>query len=161
MIIQCINCKKKFQVNSTLIPDEGRNIQCGSCNHTWFYNPKQDVTFHNSSEIKVKNNDLSPEIKEENVDTKKQKTKVSELQRNLNQIESVKKSQKKKSKGNFNIGKVLSYFVVAIITFIALIIILDTFKSPLNNIFPSLEFLLYNLFESVKDVSLFLNNLIE
>ena len=37
MIIQCINCNKKFEVNSSLIPDVGRNIQCGSCNYTWFY----------------------------------------------------------------------------------------------------------------------------
>ena len=38
MIITCINCgKKKFDVNSELIPTEGRTIQCGSCNHIWFF----------------------------------------------------------------------------------------------------------------------------
>ena len=40
MIIECINCNKVFEVNSELIPENGRNIQCGSCNHVWFYNPK-------------------------------------------------------------------------------------------------------------------------
>ena len=39
MIIECINCHKKFVVNSDLIPTEGRNIQCGSCNHLWFFKP--------------------------------------------------------------------------------------------------------------------------
>ena len=38
MIIQCINCNKKFSVNSELIPNKGRTIQCGSCNHIWFFN---------------------------------------------------------------------------------------------------------------------------
>ena len=40
MIIQCINCNKKFNVNSDLIPSTGRTIQCGSCNHTWFFDPR-------------------------------------------------------------------------------------------------------------------------
>ena len=37
MIITCINCDKKFNVNSELIPNNGRTIQCGSCNHVWFF----------------------------------------------------------------------------------------------------------------------------
>ena len=37
MIIECVNCSKKFDVNSDLIPTNGRTIQCGSCGHTWFY----------------------------------------------------------------------------------------------------------------------------
>ena len=41
MIIECINCNKKFEVNSELIPNEGRNIQCGSCNYVWFFNKNQ------------------------------------------------------------------------------------------------------------------------
>ena len=40
MIIECINCKKVFEINSELIPENGRTIQCGSCNHVWFYNPR-------------------------------------------------------------------------------------------------------------------------
>ena len=40
MIIECINCNKVFEVNSELIPENGRTIQCGSCNHVWFFNPK-------------------------------------------------------------------------------------------------------------------------
>ena len=44
MIIQCINCGKKFDVNSDLIPNYGRTIQCGSCNHVWFYNPNKENT---------------------------------------------------------------------------------------------------------------------
>ena len=40
MIINA-NCNKKFEVNENLIPDEGRDLQCGSCNHIWFFNKKK------------------------------------------------------------------------------------------------------------------------
>ena len=43
MIIDCISCSKKFEVNSSLIPENGRTIQCGSCNHVWFYKPQIDT----------------------------------------------------------------------------------------------------------------------
>ena len=37
MIIECVNCSRKFSVNADLIPLKGRTIQCGSCNHIWFF----------------------------------------------------------------------------------------------------------------------------
>ena len=37
MIITCPNCKKKFNINPTLINDEGRDLKCGSCDHVWHY----------------------------------------------------------------------------------------------------------------------------
>ena len=37
MIITCPNCNKQFKIDNSLIPDEGRDLQCGSCNHVWFY----------------------------------------------------------------------------------------------------------------------------
>ena len=42
-------------------------------------------------------------------------------------------------KSNFTIGKFLSYILVIIVSFIALIIILDTFKTPLYDFFPELS----------------------
>ena len=29
--------EKKFEVKKELIPKEGRLLQCGSCEHKWFY----------------------------------------------------------------------------------------------------------------------------
>ena len=52
MIIECINCNKKFNVNSELIPNSGRTIQCGSCNHVWFFNPS-DLRPIVKTEIKI------------------------------------------------------------------------------------------------------------
>jgi predicted Zn finger-like uncharacterized protein len=37
MIIGCPNCNKQFKINLSLIPDNGRDLKCGSCDHVWFY----------------------------------------------------------------------------------------------------------------------------
>ena len=38
MIITCPNCNKQFKIDPSLIPSEGRDLQCSSCEHVWFYN---------------------------------------------------------------------------------------------------------------------------
>jgi len=50
--------------------------------------------------------------------------------------------------------------VVILISIIALIIVLDTFKTPIGYIFPAIEKILYNLYETIKDIYLFLKDLI-
>ena len=35
--ITCPNCKKIFEVEHNLIPVEGRDVQCSSCDVIWFY----------------------------------------------------------------------------------------------------------------------------
>ena len=37
MIITCPSCNKKFNVDASLIPQEGRTLQCGFCEHKWFF----------------------------------------------------------------------------------------------------------------------------
>ena len=37
MIIECINCNKKFEIDAALIPDEGRTLNVALVNHVWFY----------------------------------------------------------------------------------------------------------------------------
>ena len=63
MIIECINCNKKFEVNSDLIPKEGRNIQCGSCNHLWFFEKNNQINLRN---IKTKKVSIPPKRKKDN-----------------------------------------------------------------------------------------------
>ena len=41
MIISCICGKYEFEVNKNDIPKEGRNVQCGICNETWFQTPNE------------------------------------------------------------------------------------------------------------------------
>ena len=42
MIITCPCEKKQFKIDSSLIPQEGRELQCGSCERIWFYKPEND-----------------------------------------------------------------------------------------------------------------------
>ena len=144
MIITCPHCEKKFEVDSNLIPEKGRMLKCGSCDQTWFFNPSLQKGSQNSQDIKT---DKKSEIVEDN-----------------NEITSVEEQTKNETKkinksSNFGVGKILSYLIVIIISFIGVIVILETFKTPLGNIFPGLEFMLYSLFETIKDIFLFFKNL--
>ena len=152
MIIECINCNKKFEVNSDLIPKEGRNIQCGSCNHLWFFEKNNQINLGN---IKTKEVSIPPKRKKNN---NLKKNVVS----NNKSFDSGQKTSLVKFEKNsdFTISKFLSYILVGIISFITFIIFLDTFKSPLYNYFPNLEFLLFNFYETIIDISLFVKDLI-
>ena len=63
MIITCPNCNKQFMINNSMIPDEGRDLQCGSCNHVWFYK----IEKQNNEVLK-----LDEEIESQDIDEKVQ-----------------------------------------------------------------------------------------
>ena len=181
MIITCNNCNKKFDIDSSLIPDKGRLLQCASCDHKWFFKKEvlentvrpivEDIDNDNVN-IFVKNNlsnndEINPSdlLNEEvEVDTEEKLDKKIEfnneegprkkIDANIN--ESTTAIAKPKKQKNF---KILNIFVVAIISFVAFIIIVDTFKYPIGKIVPNVEFILYNLYESIKDISLFIRDL--
>jgi predicted Zn finger-like uncharacterized protein len=164
MIIDCINCTKKFEVNASLIPDNGRTIQCGSCNHVWFYKPKIEQS---KNEIKTEisnpksNDNILENKKDDHANEKSSKTdETNNLENVANTEPSSNELINKNKKTTFSVSKFLSYFLVFLITFIALIIVLDTFKTPLSSIIPGLEIFLYNFFETLKDLYLFLKNLL-
>tara|TARA_B110001452_G_C15127078_1_gene392765 strand:+ start:89 stop:577 length:489 start_codon:yes stop_codon:yes gene_type:complete len=160
MIIECINCNKKFEVSDTLIPELGRKIQCGSCDHTWFYKPTMEppTLLNKEQNIEISVGESS-EIKENNIKIDQKFLDIPVKEDVLLKKTSTKKILNDKKNTRSNFGKILSYFIVSIISFVALVIILDTFKSPLSNKIPSLELLLYNLFESLKDIFLFIKDL--
>ena len=164
MIIDCIKCDKKFEVNASLIPDGGRTIQCGSCNHIWFYKPKIELSKNEIkteiSSSKSKNNVLENK-KDDQDNQKSSKTEETKKFENLTNTEpSSNELINENKKTTFSLSKFLSYFLVFLITFIALIIVLDTFKNPLSSIIPGLEIFLYNFFETLKDLYLFIKNLL-
>ena len=158
MIIQCVNCNKKFEVSSHLIPDSGRNIQCGSCNHTWFY--KKTSETQNSTKETFLKTIPDHKVKVSSDFDLNQIDQLNEDQSNEKKEIIKKTSTDKVKKSDFKIIKIFSYLIVFAISLVALIIILDTFKSPLSLIFPNLELLLFNLFEILKDIFLFIKNLI-
>ena len=150
MIISCDQCLKKFEIDSKLIPDEGRLLQCSSCHNKWFY--KRDITkkttvasesqetYENTNEIVVKKNN------------------------DINILSDIDRSEKIKRKHSYKHTKInkLSYLnviLVFIISIAALIILLDTFKNPISLIIPDIEFILNSLYETLKDITLFVQDL--
>ena len=160
MIIECVKCLKKFKVNSDLIPVEGRTIQCGSCNHVWFF--KNDYNDNISVRVKEPSNDEILNFDEKIVEEKSNIQKIAiknkkDLKQKISHGKSIIKVDK--SKSSFSLGNFLSYILVFVVTLIAIIIILDTFKSPLYKIAPELELLLFSFYETLTDIKLFLIDL--
>ena len=141
MIITCINCTKNFEIVSDLIPEKGRLLQCGDCNHTWFYK-KEISNKHKLDEIE---NPKIIGIIDDQIENEFKKD-IPFFTKDINE-----------HKRNY---KILSPIIVFFISFIAIIIILDTFQVSISKIFPNIEFFLYNLYESINDFFLFLKDLI-
>jgi len=169
MIITCSNCNKKFDIDSNLIPDKGRLLQCASCDHKWFFKKEvleitvsptdEDISIDN---VNIFDQNKSPINEEESVsDVPKDEAEV-DLEEEIKEKieikinESTQVNTKPKKQKNF---KILNIFIVLIISFVAFIIIVDTFKYPIGKIVPNIEFILYNLYESIKDISLFIRDL--
>ena len=151
MIITCENCTKKFEVDADLIPDKGRLLQCMKCQHTWFFKNVVSIETDKSNDSK------SPTLMED--------TSVPVKDDLYNKEISADKNKKSTSFSKSNLVKkkrisIINLTLVFIISFIALIILTDTFKSQIGKIVPSVDFLLYNLYESIKDILLFINDLI-
>ena len=178
MIITCNNCNKNFEVDSSVIPENGRLLQCNSCNYKWFFKKaiiKDDV-------LPIKNEAVAEEptaIPKQNLTKIEAETpenielldKVTENAALIEKI-SVQNNNKKEeftikdkeenikistNKKSYNI---LSLTIVFIISFIAIIIVLDTFQSPISIFLPNIEFVLYNLYETINDIVLFFSDLI-
>ena len=39
MRLVCPNCSAQYEIDASMIPDEGRDVQCSNCGHTWFELP--------------------------------------------------------------------------------------------------------------------------
>ena len=165
MIITCPNCNKQFKIDNSLIPDEGRDLQCGSCNHIWFYKIEEqnNELLKLDEEIVNKDIEITVEKKEAKTENKSQTLEKikSEINNEIKENISEKQKSKTRSKNKADKeSKFFSYLIVFIISFIALIILLDTLKTPLINAFPGLEIILFNLFETLQDIKLFIIDLI-
>lgn len=45
MRLVCPNCSAQYEIDGSMIPDEGRDVQCSNCGHTWFELPAPAVDF--------------------------------------------------------------------------------------------------------------------
>ena len=157
MIIECICGQKKFEVNSELIPDTGRTIQCGSCDKVWFYKP-ENLNNENQKDLIIENE--IPNIQSKKVI--KSIIKDTLTNQNISNLENKKNFEitKYKPRKSLSFTKLLSYLIVLMITFVALLVVIDTFSTYLYQLFPFLEIVIFNLFEILKDIKLFIKDLI-
>tara|TARA_B100000945_G_scaffold71905_1_gene54866 strand:- start:783 stop:1232 length:450 start_codon:yes stop_codon:yes gene_type:complete len=147
MIIACPCGKKKFEVNASLIPSEGKMLQCGACSEKWFFKKeikKEVIKEEKKPLVKIPKNieKVIPDVTEDL---------ISEAETTIPKI-------KKKDKINKKINT-LSILVVVIISFVALVILADTFKNSLNLIIPGFDLILNSLYETIKDIVLFIEDL--
>ena len=158
MIISCENCNKKFEVSDNLIPEQGRLLQCSSCNHKWFFKKTEKLIEKKEPKKIIKEND-NKILNETFVEKKIEKEEITNTTLNeetLSEIDDEEPQVKKDKKTNY-----LKIFIVIIITFVAIIIIIETFKHQISLIYPDIETLLSNLYESLRDINLFLRDLIK
>ena len=146
MIITCEQCHKKFEIESNLIPEKGRLLQCSSCSHKWFY--KRDIL----EETKVV-------LEQQDIKTKKKEI------NNIKVFDDLVPSKKLKRKHSYTPSEnkkisFLNIILVFVISIIALIVLLDTFESPINLMIPNIEFFLESLYETLKDILLFIQDLL-
>ncbi|MDC0618404.1 zinc-ribbon domain-containing protein [Candidatus Pelagibacter sp.] len=153
MIVQCNNCHKKFDLDANLIPEEGRLLQCSACNNTWFLKKKKIETPQEVTKPEIQDNK-----EEETISPKNDDANSSEKLSNdeIENVEVERTIEPLPDKKNY---RILNILVVSIISFAAFIIIIDTFKTPLGKIVPNTEFLLYNLYETFRDIGLFIKDL--
>ena len=148
MIIDCPVCNKKFDIDQDLIPTDGRLLQCGSCNHKWFFKLNTNEK-KSQEEIKIKpKKDFNINVESTDKNLKKEI--------NVETEEIIPKKKKEKKSINY-----LNIILVIIISTTAFILVLDTFKNQLTSVFPNIKFLLNNLYQSIEDIKLFILDLIK
>ena len=163
MIIECPACSKKFNIDEKLIPDEGRLLKCGNCDHTWFYKKEENLKLETES---IKINEIEEnksEINIEPVDVPIKETK--KIRKKISKKSSTKESTSKElvsidkssvSREN-NIIKKIFLIIISIIAFILLI---DTFKNQISLIFPGIVQMSDSLYLVINDLKLFIKDLV-
>ena len=166
MIIQCENCNKKFEIQDNLIPDDGRLLECGSCAHQWHYTPitKLELTDEvqiKADEVQIKTDEV--QIKDEPTDqlivkkTKKKSKIIEKIYENDadNEIGQTNENITTKQK---NIS-FINFLLVGIISFVAIVILVDTFKNQIAYVIPNINLYINDLHEILRDIFLFIADL--
>ena len=144
MIITCPCNKKEFEVDASLIPTEGKLLQCGACDRKWFF----------QKEVEIKEKELP--IERISIEDK-----IQEIPKKTEDIIVEAENTKKDIAINKNSPKVsfLNKLLIIFISFIALIVLLDTFKTQIMIFLPGFDFVLESLYETLKDIFLFISDL--
>ena len=128
MIITCEQCHKKFEIESNLIPEKGRLLQCSSCSHKWFY--KRDILEETKVVLEhqdIKTKKIEPIVKENN------NIKI------FNDSENFKKNKRKHSYKHLE-NKKLSFLNVILVFIISIIASFSFSKFSMSWIHISKDF---------------------
>ena len=60
MRLTCPNCKAQYEVEETVVPPEGRDVQCSSCGTTWFQYPASVALQMRASDLDDDDDDDDP-----------------------------------------------------------------------------------------------------
>ena len=165
MIVSCPNCNKKFNIDEKLIPEKGRLLKCGSCSKIWHYTPVLETKTNEELDGKIneninKNEDQSNEAKNvENFTDINEKVLSEENTDDVEDKENKIKEEKENEEKQGKIKMILVYFIVVIISLLGLIFLLDTFKSYLISVFPTITPLFDSFYETFLDFKLFVKDL--
>ena len=154
MIIVCPSCGKNFNVRDDQIPDKGRLLQCSNCKHEWFYTKNTILADDNIDELS------KDDFTQESfgiLDEEKDKYDEVTLEDKENELEKPKNVKKQKTK-QVNFFKLLLVFIIS---FVAFVLVVDTFVVQISEYVPFTEKYLDNLYQSIIDISLFFQNLIK
>ena len=163
MIIECPACSKKFNIDEKLIPDEGRLLKCGNCDHTWFFKKEENIKLETETtkinEIEENKSEIDIEPAKEPIKQKKK------IRKKISKEGSTKESTSKElvsidkssvSRENNIIKKIF----LIIISIIAFILFIDTFKNQISVIFPGILKMSDNLYLVINDLKLFIKDLV-
>ena len=163
MIIECPACSKKFNIDEKLIPDEGRLLKCGNCEHTWFFKKEDNIkkeaktTKISKAEENKSETNIEP-VQEPIKQTKKIKKKVSKKSStSVSKSKELISIDKSSVQGENNIIKKIFLIIISIIAFILLI---DTFKNQISIIFPGILKMSDSLYLVINDLKLFIKDLV-
>ena len=163
MIIECPACSKKFNIDEKLIPNEGRLLKCGNCDHTWFFKKDENIKLEAETTKLNEINENKSEINKEPVEepikkTRKTRKKISKksLTKESTSKELVSIDKSSVSTENNIIKKIL----IVIISIIAFILLIDTFKNQISLIFPGISQMSDSLYLVINDLKLFIKDLV-
>ncbi len=163
MIIECPACSKKFNIDEKLIQDEGRLLKCGNCDHTWFFKKDENIKLEaettklneiNQNKSEFNTGPVEEPIKQKKKIRKKIPKKSSTKESTSKELVSIEKSSVSREN---NIIKKIFLIIISIIAFILLI---DTFKNQISVIFPGILKMSDSLYLVINDLKLFIKDLV-
>jgi predicted Zn finger-like uncharacterized protein len=163
MIINCECGKKKFNIDSSLIPEEGRLLKCGSCSKIWHYTPVLETKNDEDLDVKIDENIIKNDVHSNEVINNENFTDTNQGVLSEENTEDEKidiKDEKENEKKDGKIKILLIYFIIILISLLGFIFLLDTIKSYLLSIFPDIAPFFDSFYQTVLDFKLFIKDLV-